>query len=405
MAKNSVKRLLVICQHYWPEDFRINDIVEGFVEAGVEVEVLCGIPNYPYGKFFDGYGVTKNRRQLKDGVKIYRALEIPRGNSSFGILMNYISFPFFASFSILGILGRKYDSILSYETSPVLMIFPAILFSKIKKIPLYSYVLDLWPENLYSVLPIKNRFLRSLAKNVSNWHYRHGGNLMALSRGMKARLTEVTGKTDIAIFPQYCEDIYSKNSLPKFEKSDIFNIMFAGNFSPAQGLDILVELAILCSKNDIKNVKFLMYGDGMSHKDITDSVIANGVERYFEFFGRVNQEEVINASKLTDAMFVSLVDTALLDLTVPAKLSSCMAMCRPVLCSLSGAGADAVREADCGFCSNPGDVALLYQNLQQLISCDIKELNRMSLNAKKYYNDNLSRDTVLPKLIKHVTES
>ncbi len=405
MAKNSVKRLLVICQHYWPEDFRINDIVAGFVDSGVEVEVLCGIPNYPFGSYFDGYGIFKNRKQIKEGVKIYRTIEVPRGKSSLGILVNYISYPFFASFSMLGLLSRRYDSVLSYETSPVLMIFPAILFSKLKKLPLYSYVLDLWPENLYSVLPIKNAFLRSVAKNVSNWHYRHGGKLMALSQGMKDRLFEVTGKTDIAIFPQYCEDIYALNSKPKAEKDKTFKIMFAGNFSPAQGLEILVEVAKLCVRDAVENVKFLMYGDGMSYQDIRSSVESQELDKYFSFYGRVSQSEIIEASNNADAMFISLVDTALLDLTVPAKLSSCMAMCRPVLCSLSGAGEEAVLQADCGFCSKPGNVNMLYHNLLKLISCDHKELIRMSQNAKNFYQKNLSRETVLPRLIKHVMES
>ena len=41
------KRVLVVTQHFWPENFRINDIVEGFLADGLEVDVLCGLPNYP----------------------------------------------------------------------------------------------------------------------------------------------------------------------------------------------------------------------------------------------------------------------------------------------------------------------------------------------------------------------
>ncbi len=405
MAKTGVKRLLVICQHYWPEDFRINDIVAGFIDSGIEVDVLCGIPNYPYGKFFDGYSFFRNRRQQKDGVNIYRTVEIPRGKSSFGILVNYLSYPFFASFSMLKLFGKKYDSILSYETSPVLMIFPAILFSKLKRLPLYSYVLDLWPENLYSVLPINNAFLRLVVKNVSNWHYRHGGKLMALSQGMKERLSQVTGKKDIEIFPQYCEDIYAECSKPKAQKSKRFNIMFAGNFSPAQGLGILIDIAKLCKQDNIYDVMFSMYGDGMSHKDIVDLTKLHGVEEYFNFFGRVSQSEIIEASGDADALFVSLVGTSLLDLTVPAKLSSCMAMCRPVLCSLSGAGAKVVETADCGYCSPPEDSQMLYNNLLQLKEQSLERLHYFSLNGKNYYKENLSRESVLPRLIKHVMES
>ena len=31
------RRILVVTQHYWPEQFRINDIVAGFVADGIGV--------------------------------------------------------------------------------------------------------------------------------------------------------------------------------------------------------------------------------------------------------------------------------------------------------------------------------------------------------------------------------
>ncbi len=403
MAKNAVKkRLLIVAQHFWPEDFRINDIADGFVQSGVEVDVLCGIPNYPKGRFYPDYSVTKNRRQSKDGVEIFRAFEIPRGGSSLGIFFNYVSYPFFSLFTLWRLLGRQYDSVLCYETSPVLMIFPAIIASKIKKAPLFSYVLDLWPENLYSVLPIKNKVLRAVASGVSVWHYRHGGRLIALSQGMKEQLESVTGKKDIAIFPQYCEDVYAVSSSPKGCRCAVFNIMFAGNFSPAQGLDILIELAKLCQKEGIEDVVFSMYGDGMSHADFVSDVENNNLSRYFKFFGRVSIDEVIGASKGADALFISLNQSENLDLTVPAKVSSCMAMCRPILCALSGAGATTIEEAGCGYCSPPGDAAALFENLKQLLSLSVDRLDERSQNAKDYYINNLSREAVLPKLIRHV---
>ena len=80
MQKN--KRILVVCQHFWPEQFRITDICEYFVSQGYDVDVICGIPNYPKGKFYKGYSLFRNRKQMYNGIQIHRALEIPRGKSS-----------------------------------------------------------------------------------------------------------------------------------------------------------------------------------------------------------------------------------------------------------------------------------------------------------------------------------
>ena len=50
------QHILVISQYFYPEEFRINDICKEWVKRGYEVTVVTGIPNYPQGKFFDGFG-------------------------------------------------------------------------------------------------------------------------------------------------------------------------------------------------------------------------------------------------------------------------------------------------------------------------------------------------------------
>ena len=67
-------------------------------------------------------------------------------------------------FDLLRLPGG-YDAVLCYETSPVLMAFPGLVYAKLHRVPFTIYVLDLWPENLYSVLPVKNRFLRQAARS------------------------------------------------------------------------------------------------------------------------------------------------------------------------------------------------------------------------------------------------
>lgn len=152
-----MKNILVVCQHYWPENFRRTDLCEGFVERGYQVDVLCGIPNYPLGIFYKGYSYFKNRKEIHNKVKINRTFEIPRkGNSNLMIFLNYISFPIASLFHLPRLLTKEYDKIIIYQLSPVLMGIVGIIIGKIKKIEITTYILDLWPENLYSVLKIKN---------------------------------------------------------------------------------------------------------------------------------------------------------------------------------------------------------------------------------------------------------
>ncbi len=42
-------KILVVCQHYWPEPYPLADVCEGLEQRGHEVFVLTGVPNYPLG--------------------------------------------------------------------------------------------------------------------------------------------------------------------------------------------------------------------------------------------------------------------------------------------------------------------------------------------------------------------
>ena len=48
-------RILIVSQYFWPENFRVNDIVKYFKDQGAHIEVLTGKPNYPSGYLFDEF--------------------------------------------------------------------------------------------------------------------------------------------------------------------------------------------------------------------------------------------------------------------------------------------------------------------------------------------------------------
>ena len=62
-------KILVVCQYYRPEPFRIADICAALVEAGHEVTVVTGTPNYPEGEIYPGYEGAAHRDEVLDGLK------------------------------------------------------------------------------------------------------------------------------------------------------------------------------------------------------------------------------------------------------------------------------------------------------------------------------------------------
>ena len=90
MAK---KHILLVTQYFKPENFKCNDIAFELQRRGYEVTVLTAIPNYPQGKYFDGYGLFKRRVECVDGVKVIRGFVIPRGKGGkIGLSLNYLSY-------------------------------------------------------------------------------------------------------------------------------------------------------------------------------------------------------------------------------------------------------------------------------------------------------------------------
>ena len=407
MAK---KRILVVSQHYWPENFRSTDVCEGLAALGYEVDVLCGLPNYPKGVLFDGYGFFKNRRQQKGGVEIFRAWEVPRrGNTGARIFFNYVSFPFFAQFDLLRLAGRRYDAVFCYETSPVLMAFPALLYGRHHRVPTTIYVLDLWPENLYSVLPVKSAFWRNIAMGVSSWHYRRADRLIAMSPSLADKLRRRTGKpaADVAVIPQYCEELYLHDAPDPALQQRLggrFNVVFAGNFSPAQALDNLVEVALRLRARGEHGVRFVLVGDGMSRGGLLARIAAEGLDDYFVWEGQHPVTDVPKYHTLADALIACLAKSDDLGLTIPAKITSYCAAGRPVLACMDGEGARVVTEAGCGFACPAGDTAALTENLLRLMALSSAQRAAMGARGRAYNAAHFDRSTLLAQLADFVLE-
>lgn len=402
------KRVLIVGQHYWPEPFRIADIAEGLVERGYEVDVLCGIPNYPSGKFFEGYGWFKNNRQIKSGVRIFRVPEIPRGNNTnFRIALNFLSFPFFALLCLPLVAFRKYDRIIAYQLSPVFMSLPAILLSKIKRVPLFFYICDFWPHSLFSIINIKNQSLRKLVTRMSYWHYRQASGAMGVFKGMQQRLVTEVGlsKEKTLYIPQAPEKIYEERPVDKSLSSrfkNTFNIVFAGNINPAQSFDVITQAAKIVYDDGIKDIRYIIIGDGMSKKWLEREVKKLGLSKQFVFEGLKPVTEIPKYQLIADAMMVALTKSPLFEYGIPAKVYSYMPSGKPLLGAMDGAGQDLINTSGSGICVDSGDIKGLADAIKNLHSLTDKQRDLMGAKGFAYYKKHFDREKNLDRLIEFV---
>jgi colanic acid biosynthesis glycosyl transferase WcaI len=286
----------------------------------------------------------------------------------------------------------------------VMMAIAGILVGKIKRVETTMYVLDLWPENLFSVIDIKNPFLRVVATKVSHWHYKHVDKLVVLSVRMKHKLIDVTNipENKITVLPQTCEKIYEQESLDGSiaEKFKIgFNILYAGNISPAQSFETIIAAAIQLKMEGLRDINWIIVGDGMSRKWLENEVAMAGLEKYFYFEGFMPIEDIPKYTFAADLLIGCLVKSDLLEATIPAKVMSYIASGKPMVLAMDGEVQDLVNEKiHCGFASPTGDAAALAENIKAIYSMTEHERRAMGARGRSYHFKYFERSFILTKL-------
>jgi glycosyltransferase involved in cell wall biosynthesis len=398
------KKLLVVCQRFWPEEFKVNEICYELVNKGYDVEVICGLPNYPSGRFFPGYGYFSRRKETHNGVRIRRCFEIRRGsNSYFRISLNYLSAFFSSLFKLPYLLTQKYDRIFIYQLAPITMAFIGIIISKIKHIPSIMYVLDVWPENLFSVINFKNKVIRNLIMYISCWHYKNSGKLVTISNSAKTLLEERIGINEdkIIFIPQSCEKFHEnelKDTALIERFSGSFNIVYTGNISPVQSFETIIGAAKRIRNDGITDIRWIIVGNGMSLEWVKNEVDKEGLSAFFVFEGMKPVTQIPAYAFIADGMIACLNKLACNGFVIPAKVMSYFASGRPIILAMDGEIKDIVNDNHCGYACGAEDAEELYKNIKKLYSATKDERIAMGNRTREYHLANFAWDMNFEKL-------
>ncbi|WP_214796790.1 glycosyltransferase family 4 protein [Exiguobacterium sp. s5] len=396
------KHILIIAQYFYPEQFRINDICKEWVQKGYKVTVITGIPNYPQGKYYNGYGLFKKTKDTYEGVDIIRIPLIPRGSSSIMLALNYLSFVisgyFWSLFSKI-----KADYVFVYEVSPMTQALPGVWYAKKRNIPCYLYVTDLWPENVEIVAGIKNKKIINLIGAMVDYIYKRCDRIFTSSHSFIESIESRGVNSDkLEYWPQYAEDYYKpidriNVNVPEIPQDDIFNIIFAGNVGYAQGLDILPKAAKILKDMSIK-VRFNIVGEGRYKNSLIETTRNYEVSEYFNFISKQPPERISDFMAVSDATLISLSKSKVFSITLPAKTQSCLACGIPVIVAADGEIQKVIAESQAGVCGDAGDAIGLAENIKKMVGMSIDERQNMSLNAVNYYNNNFDKTSLLNKM-------
>jgi len=373
----------------------------GLNERGHEVSVLTSIPNYPEGKFFQGYSFFGTSKEIWNGITIYRSSQIPRGNNNSILLsLNYFSFVIFATWKVLW-LPKKFDRILVYQVSPIFQIIPALFAAWRFDKPLFVNVQDLWPETLASTRQGKNPLLLKGVSAISDYLYRRADFLLLPFKSSQPIL-EKRGvqPQQMAYLPNSINDFYlpvSADPLYEYLFTGDTHILLTGNLGEAQGIDLIVEAAYRL-KEKYPRLRWILVGEGRSRKELEQLVKDRGIEEVVLFPGRFPASVMPALIARADASLLTLKKEPIFAITVPNRLQSYMACGKPILASIDGEAAGIISAAKCGLVSPAGDLSEFISIVENFMEISSVERVTWGDNARAYFLKHFERNKILDQL-------
>ena len=386
-------KILVVCQHYWPEPFNTADVCEELVRRGHQVTVLTGLPNTGLkdGDVPAEYRNGQNRRQQRNGVTILRVWLHPRKTGAKNRVLNYLSF-WFAGNKLARRLKEDFDVVIGYQFSPVMQVDPGLVYARKTGTPMLLYSFDLWPESLKaggfseSSLPFK------WIKGVSRKIYSDADCLAVTSCGFFDYFRDELGiepKRPLYL-PQYAEDLFtSKEGSSEAVGFDTnkTNLVFAGNIGAAQSVETIVEAANIL--RDHHELVFHVVGSGSSLEKCRELAESHTLSNIV-FHGRRPLEEMPSFYAAADAMLATFSNDPILAYTLPRKVTTYLAAGKPVLGTLTGEARRVVEDAECGYCCAPEDAEGLAKICLRFTSDSKKK--ELGNNARAYFDEHYSKE-------------
>jgi glycosyltransferase involved in cell wall biosynthesis len=400
-------RLLVVSQYFWPENFRINELVKTLVGRGVDVNVLTGKPNYPDGKVYPGYRALGSMRETWNGANVYRVPMFSRGfRNGIRLFLNYLSFV--VSGATVGAwMLRKVpcDAIFVYAASPLLKALPALFIGWLKRVPVVVYVQDLWPESIEATGYVRNRLAIRIVKLLVHFIYRHADLILVSSRSFIASVQRFSPTAKVVYYPNsvdssFCDPEYgSKLEVPALRSG--FTVVFAGNVGAAQAVHVITKAAALLKKHP--DIRIVVLGSGSELGWMRAQIAEHNLDNLV-LAGRFPVDAMPSLLSQASILLATLADREIFAATVPNKIQAYMAVGRPIIAAMNGEGARLIEEANAGLAVTAENPIALADAIISLHQMPQDEREKLGANAQSYYRRHFDHENLVTELQSHLAK-
>lgn len=387
--------IVYLTQLYTPEPtFKGDRFARGLDEAGYDVEVVTGFPNYPGGRVYDGYRMRAIAKGAELGLKVVRLATYPSHDRS--AIRRIVSYLSFAATSFLYLLFRRRPQLIYVYYPSLTAGLAAIAVKWLRRVPVVVDIQDMWPDSLGAAGMMRNRRLIAIVEWFCQVLYRNVDHIVVLSPGFRDTLVERGVAADkITVIYNWADEVEQPDAvtgtLPApapFELQHPFTVLFAGNMGAMQRLDPVLDAAKTLA-HEHSDIGFYFMGGGVDVDRLKARVADEGIDNV-RFLPRVPLSEVQDILRQAGALLVHLARDPLFDITVPSKTQAYLYAGRPIVMAVEGNAADLVREAEAGIVVRPEDPQALAEAIRQLADIGVEGRNAMGARARAFYDHRLT---------------
>jgi UDP-N-acetyl-D-mannosaminuronic acid transferase (WecB/TagA/CpsF family) len=398
------KKILIVSQYFWPENFRINEVVKFLRKKKYDVTVLTGKPNYPYGVLDKKFSKNPNKYNNFYGAKIIRVPIVLRKKSTkFNLFLNYLSYNINSIiFSYFKLKKNKFDFIITFATSPVTVALTSVFYKKIFKSKHIIWVLDLWPEIIFELKIIKNKFIYYFLKKIINYIYSESDLILAQSHSFKKYIVSEIYKSNlerIKIFNSWSEIPFINNKFNSNKKK--YNIFFTGNIGEAQNFNLVLKVIQKLKK--YHNIHFTVVGSGRNELNIIEKSRKMKLTN-ITFVKQVSIKKIKAYYKLADALLLSLSPGKIISSTIPGKFQTYLSAGKPIIGLIDGETKNIINSHNLGFASESQNAIFWSKKIIEIVNLSRIQKEKIKKNAMHLCNEVFNKNKKLNLLNRYLKD-
>ncbi len=406
-------RILFLDAYFEPEQVAFthleNDLLEGLVEAGYEVEVVCPTPTR--GVSVEVAKEYKNRKSetLHNGhVHVTRFSAPKEGKNALIRTLRY----FWCNLCTyqIGKRVKNIDIVFSNSTPPTQGWIAGKVARK-HKVPFIYSLQDIFPDSLVNAEMTKEgSLIWKVGRMIENETYKNATRIIAISEEFKDNLMKKSVEANkVVIIPNWIDtsEVYD---VPRLENRIIkkygldpkkFYICYSGNIGYSQNMELLVGVAREISEVN-NRIEFVIIGEGVAKENLKKMIENNQVSNV-HLLPFQPYEDIAHVFSLGDVGLI-ISKPGIGRSSVPSKAWGIMAANRPIIASFDeGELTRIIREVKCGYVSNANNQKDLVGIIEKSYN-DRVCLNKLSENGRRYVTTIVNKNNCVESYLKSIIE-